>query len=260
MIVRLLHLCGLRLGPDKDLLPPAPDNPEGFWENRAFLRLNDAVLKHLGGRWDLPPIGAAAGWEAEPALRLLHARAGRLVRAFRGREPWGWKDPRNCLTLPFWKKVLPGMKVLICVRNPVAVAESLWARDGLSFAQSFDLWLTYNRRALGAARAADRVVTHYDSYFRDPRAELRRVLARLGIAATDRRMDEACATVQPSLAHHRMTVNDLVAAGGSPGLVRCYLALCAQAGSARTAGQAFNLPTGARQVENLPQEGGVRRG
>jgi hypothetical protein len=229
MIVRLLNLCGLHLGPDKDLLPPAPDNPEGFWENRAFVRLNDAVLKQRGGKWDQPPPDDL-GWETEPSLDRLHAKARRLVRRFRGRQPWGWKDPRNCLTLPFWQQVLPGMKVLICVRHPAAVAESLWARNGLSCAQSFDLWLTYNRRVQAVVPPDDRVVTHYDSYFHDPRAELRRVLGLLGIGATPGLLDQACATVNPSLVHHRTTEDDLVAAGGSAELVDCYRALCTEAG------------------------------
>jgi hypothetical protein len=233
MIVRLLNLCGLHLGPPKDLLPAAPDNPEGFWEHKAFVQLNDAVLKQRGGRWDQPPPDEAAGWEMEPSLDGLAARASRLVRRFRGREPWGWKDPRNCLTLPFWKRVLPGMKVLICLRHPVAVAESLWARSGMSFGQSFDLWLTCNRRVLAAAPPDDCVVTHYDCYFHDPRAELQRVLRLLGIDATAHQLDQACAAVNPSLLHHRPTPADLAAAGGSVELVECYRALCAQAELAR---------------------------
>ncbi len=242
MIVRLLHLCGLHLGRARDLLPPAPDNPEGFWENRAFLRLNDALLTHRGGRWDLPPPDDA-GWEDEPSLQPLQARAGRLLRPFRGCEPWGWKDPRNCLTLPFWKRLLPDLKVLICVRHPVAVAESLWARDGLSSAQAFDLWQTYYCSALTAA-PADRVITHYDSYFRDPRAELRRVLGALGIAAGEDRLEQACATIRPALAHHRTTRDE---PGGPAELANCYRVLCTEAGFV---GQVFCLP----------HEGGVRGG
>jgi hypothetical protein len=245
MIVRLLNRCGLYLGREKDLLPPAPDNPEGFWEHKAFVRLNDALLTRLGGHWDRPP-PESAGWEEGPAFRRPHADGSRLVRRFRGREPWGWKDPRNCLTLPFWRKLLPAMKVLLCLRNPAAVARSLGARDGTSCARSFDLWLTYNRRVLAAVPAANRVVTHYDRYLEDPQAELRRVLDRLGIAATDDCLEQACAGVKLSLAHHRTTVDDLVAGGGSPGLVRCYLALCTEAGSAGLPRKGERAPAFAR--------------
>jgi hypothetical protein len=121
------------------------------------------------------------------------------------------------------------MKVLICVRNPLAVAESLRARDGLARADAFDLWLTYNRRVLAAAPFGERVVTHCDHYFHDPRAELRRVLAWLGMHATEDRLERACGRINPSLVHHRVTVDELVEAGASDEVVQCYLDLCEEA-------------------------------
>src|ERR1700748_2976905 len=55
MLARLLHSSGLNLGPEKDMMPPAADNPDGFWENLQFVRLNDELLNSAGGAWDLPP-------------------------------------------------------------------------------------------------------------------------------------------------------------------------------------------------------------
>ena len=55
MVARLLHACGLDLGPESDLMPPAPDNPDGFWENLSFVAMNDELLNELGGAWDWPP-------------------------------------------------------------------------------------------------------------------------------------------------------------------------------------------------------------
>jgi hypothetical protein len=229
MIASLLHTCGLDLGPKKDFLPPAPNNPEGFWESRSFLRLNDAILKKLGGSWDHPPRMDVAGWEDEPHLQHLCERAGKLVRRFDGQEPWGWKDPRNCLTLPFWRKLLPEMNVLICVRNPLAVAESLRLRNGISYADSFDLWLTYNRRVLAAAPVEYRLVTHCQAYLNDPRTELCRVLQWAGISATEDQVEQACQRISQSLMHHRMTTDDLADAGASDELLRCYRGLCTEA-------------------------------
>jgi hypothetical protein len=222
MIASLLHACGLDLGPHKDLLSPAPNNPEGFWESRSFLRLNDALLKELGGTWDCPPRSPALGWGREPHWHRLRGRAEELIRRFEGREPWGWKDPRNCLTLPFWREMLPRMKVLICVRNPLAAAESLRARDGISSAASLDLWLTYNRRVLAAAPVEHRLITHCESYFRNPQAELRRVLHWAGLTAREDRVDRACQRITPSLMHHRVRLDDLAEAGASAELLRYY--------------------------------------
>lgn len=229
MIASLLHSCGLDLGPQRDLLPPAPNNPEGFWENRSFLRLNDAILKELGGSWDYPPKREIADWESEPGLHRLRQKAEKLVDRFDGREPWGWKDPRNCLTLPLWRELMPEAKVLICVRNPLAVAESLWFRDGISYKDSFDLWLSYNRRVLAAAPVDYRLVTHCETYLRDPRAELRRVLQWAELAAAEDQVDRASQRIEPSLVHHRMTMENLAQAGASDDLLRSYVDLSDEA-------------------------------
>jgi hypothetical protein len=226
MIAGLLHSCGLDLGPTKDFLPPAPNNPEGFWESRSFLRLNDAVLNELGGSWDHPPRIDVPGWENEPNLHHLCEKAADLVSRFESREPWGWKDPRNCLTLPFWRKLLPETKILICVRNPLAVAKSLLLRDGIPIEEALDLWLTYNRRLLDAAPIESRLVTHCETYLRDPRTELRRVLRWAGISATERQMDQACQRIAPTLLHHHMTMDDLADANVPGDLWRFYRDLC----------------------------------
>ena len=55
MVTRLLHGCGLYLGPKDALMPPQADNPDGFWEHLSFVALNDELLNALGGAWDLPP-------------------------------------------------------------------------------------------------------------------------------------------------------------------------------------------------------------
>lgn len=243
MIANILHECGLDLGPAEDLLPANVGNPEGYWESRSFLRLNDAILNALGGSWDQPPPDAL-GWENGPALDRFRSQARKLARRFQGREPWGWKDPRNCLTLPLWRNVVPDLKVLICVRNPLAVAESLRARDGIPFADTFHLWRTYNRRVLATAPPGERLVTHCESYFHDARAELRRVLAWLDMRTTEERLEHARTRINSSLVHHRVTVDELVEAGASAELVQCYLDLCEEAEppSAQASGEEENRP------------------
>lgn len=221
MIASLLHQCGFDLGPQDDFLKPAANNPEGFWENRSFLRLNDALLKQHDGTWDRPPQWKE-GWEHEPCLHPLRGKAKKLLRRFEGCEPWGWKDPRNCLTLPFWRTLLPEMKVLICVRHPLAVAESLRVRDGLSYTESFNLWVTYNRSVLAATSFEERLITHCNRYLDEPRGELRRVLDWCGIAATEEQIERACGRIKPSLVHHRVTGDDLAGAGAAPEVVHCY--------------------------------------
>ena len=42
---------------------------------------------------------------------------------------WGWKDPRNIFSLPFWLKLFPESKVLILIRHPFDVVNSLITRN-----------------------------------------------------------------------------------------------------------------------------------
>jgi hypothetical protein len=37
MLTRLLHSCGLYLGPESALMPAQADNPDGFWEHLGFV-------------------------------------------------------------------------------------------------------------------------------------------------------------------------------------------------------------------------------
>ena len=137
MLTRLLHACGLYLGGESDLMPPQADNPDGFWEHLGFVALNDELLHELGGAWDLPPKAdeSLTGARLDP-LRL---KARLLIERFDSAPAWGWKDPRNSLTLPFWQQLLPELKTLIMVRNPLEVAHSMRERNGTSY--SFGLRL-----------------------------------------------------------------------------------------------------------------------
>jgi hypothetical protein len=229
VVARLLNLCGLYLGEDSDLINPTPDNPEGYWENVRFVKINEAVLGELGGAWDLPPV-RSEGWEREESLAPLRQQAMELCREFAHGEPWGWKDPRTSLTLPFWKDIFPDLGVIICVRNPVEVARSLYRRGYSSNAFAFELWKTYNGRLLGASVRERRLVTHHEAYFADPEREVRRVLDWLGLTASAETVTAATATVSTALRHHRVTEAELRSAGLDSVGLELYHKLCDEAG------------------------------
>ena len=42
--------------------------------------------------------------------------------------PWGWKDPRNTYTLPFWLGLFPEAKVIHIYRHPMDIVNSLMTR------------------------------------------------------------------------------------------------------------------------------------
>jgi hypothetical protein len=244
MVSRLLYQGGLYLGPNSELMPPGPDNPDGYWENRRFVQINDGILEEIGVGWDWVP-SAPMNFHGRDGLSRLRGEAETLVQDFLSREPWGWKDPRNCLTLPFWTDFFPDLKVVLCVRNPIEVALSLQRRNFFSFNHSLALWAAYNRRALEAVRPENCLVTHYDAYFCDPRKEGQRLFEFLHLPITEEALLEACGAISDRLRHHRFTAEDLRKADLAPDLFRLYAQLCVQAGwpdSASAAKEPADLP------------------
>jgi GT2 family glycosyltransferase/glycosyltransferase involved in cell wall biosynthesis len=225
MLTRLLHACGLYLGPESALMPPQADNPEGFWEHLGFVAVNDELLNELGGAWDLPP--KADENFSDPRLDPLRMKAQLLIEGFDSATVWGWKDPRNSLTLPFWHDVLPRLKTLIIVRNPLETAHSMRERNGTSYSLGLRLWEIYNRRVIDAANAQERFVTHYDSFFEDPETELRRIADFIGLSNAE--VAKAGALIKKQKRHTCFSIDDLIDARVSDEVIQFYRALISEA-------------------------------
>jgi hypothetical protein len=227
MLAQMLLLCGLDLGPSGSLMAPSPQNPDGYWEHVGFVGLNDDLLEELGGAWDYPP-ALPSSWDT-PRFAPYHDRARELIRQFPRGKAWGWKDPRTSLILPFWLQQMPQLRLVIAVRNPLEVAASLNRRNGTSRPAGIGLWSAYYERILNATQAEDRIVTHYDAHFATPGAEIRRLLAFLGLPASELAIDQCSKLVSTDLRHTHATLNDLSAAGIDETVIARYRALCDEA-------------------------------
>jgi len=116
------------------VIPGRPnDNEAGFWEARAVVDLNQAILESAGSTWDdwaaIHPDwfrSAAAEQHLDDAQEVLNSEFG-SARQF------VLKDPRICRLLPFWKRALSefGAEPLVVsiLRNPIDVTASLLRRN-----------------------------------------------------------------------------------------------------------------------------------
>lgn len=254
LAARLLYSCGLYLGPESELMNPSPDNPEGYWENIVFVNLNDRILRHWNGSWHAPP-SMPEGWEFLPPAAALLPQAQELIERFDARAPWGWKDPRNTLTVPFWRRLVPRVQVLVCLRSPLEVVASM--RQCNYAVNALDLWTHYNRTILRSVPAGERMITHYDAYFHDPRAELRRVLEWLNMSVTEEVLDRSVSAIALPLRRQRASMEDLLQADLPEDCLDCYLSMCAEAGpiaQSAFSAQPVVLPgeTSARPVRMAP--------
>ena len=140
MLGRLLESCGLFAGAQKDA------NNESIF----FQDINSWLLSQCGGRWDMPQ-AIDTLWDQEEILKWNQDYVQFLMQSPRSAQylgwkrylhsggipnikgVWGWKDPRNTFTLPFWLRLFPDAKIIHIKRHGVDVAQSLRVRSQKGF-------------------------------------------------------------------------------------------------------------------------------
>lgn len=215
-ITRGLLALGVRLG---DRLHPAwIDNPKGFWEDKDCISINEELLALLGSAYDRIDLGFSISAD-DPKVLDLRVRAAEVLhnRLQEGGGLWGFKDPRTCRLLPFWKPLLSAtgssLAFVICLRNPMSVARSLNKRNDIAFEKGYLLWLQHVLPILRhTAGTAVRVVVEYDRLLAQPRFELSRLAAALGFefSSNDAELDSYINEfLEGDLQHNRFSSADL---------------------------------------------------
>jgi hypothetical protein len=228
MTARLLNLCGLDLGEHKNLMPSDSHNAEGYWENLDFVEINDSLLAFYKGKWNDPP-GLDVSFELSQIPKSIVKKAKTIIQKFEGEKFWGWKDPRTSLTLPFWQQLIPDLKIIICLRSPYEIAQSLLKRDKFPRSFTFELWHTYTERLLQTTKPENRLITSYNSYFINPQDELSRILKFIGISPDKEKIQNACKFAVPSLRHSDANFETLIAAGVPLKVIKLYVETSQQA-------------------------------
>lgn len=157
-LTRVLNLLGCDL--PKTLMGAGPTNEAGHWESTAIMRLNDEILSSAGTNWH-DWLAFNPGWYASPKAADFKERAlAALEEEFEASRFFVLKDPRICRLAPFWLDVLEtsGIRpaVILPVRNPLEVADSLAKRDDLDPALGHLLWLRHVLEAEAGTRGHQR--------------------------------------------------------------------------------------------------------
>ena len=203
-LTRILNLLGLPLCHDADLMMGQHDNPAGHWESASLCDFNERILATYGGEWEEPP-RLPSGWERSPKMRALESDARELFDSVHPTEEWVWKDPRTCLTLPFWVPIIRPTAALFVIRDPGAIAASLKRRSNIPTSVGLALWERYTRSALQVARGLPVVVVRYEEVTSDPERGVLSLIdafAKLGIDL-DHSVSGAASSIRPDLQHHR---------------------------------------------------------
>jgi len=125
LLASWLASCGLHLG---DTLAGANiGNTKGHFEDLELVHLHDKLLK-LVNIYD----GGLTNIENIHALQenLVDEKIGDYLKAKQNKNVfWGWKDPRTCLFLKSYNKLIPNAKAIVIFREPLEVVDSIIRRE-----------------------------------------------------------------------------------------------------------------------------------
>lgn len=168
---RLMHTLGFEIPGELDT--NTFHNATGHWEPVAFVGLNTLALQHWGSDWcelRLPETHPAQ--PLDPGL--ADAFESYLTEACSPAGDYVLKDPRVCYTLEHWLTVTRRQGqvplVVVPVRHPLEVAQSLAARDAMPLDAALALWLCSMLSAEYASRSAPRCAVEYDALLADWRS------------------------------------------------------------------------------------------
>lgn len=155
------------------LMPPAEDNPRGFWESSAVADFNDRMLARENSNWH--------DWRAVPTLTLeedagLRAEAADLLRQeFGDAHVIALKDPRICRLFPFWRRALVEAEyapvVISPFRAPSEVAASLVSRNTMGRSHALRLWMRHILNAERTSRGLPRRFVMWPDFLTDWRSD-----------------------------------------------------------------------------------------
>ena len=197
LVARILSELGVHIGAKLDR----------HNEAICFKQVNQVLLQSQGADWARPEPFVSHLSDNASLERDVQLALDSLVRwspsygEIGDDQLWGWKDPRNTLTLPVWLAIFPDARVIHVVRNGLDVALSLHRREPRRLIQrlrgkparetimvpptisrGYALWSTYVRLALDLeALGTPWFTLRYEELVLDPGAAIARLVQFLGI-------------------------------------------------------------------------------
>jgi hypothetical protein len=181
MLSGLLHTsCGYTVG--GPLIGSAFDNEKGFFERIDVVLQNDEFMNAQGVWWSANVIN----YDSEKALQdkkdgsIDFDKYGKPALEFLNtpkNAPWLQKDPRMCITLKTWLKLMSNEPaVVFTYRHPLEVAMSLKKREkDFPLEKGLRLWIVYNMRAIQNSRGLCMVKSSNEAILADPVNEVQRI-------------------------------------------------------------------------------------
>ena len=202
LVTGLIRMMGVHVGPAGRRLPTSLDNRKGYFERWDVMAINDELLQACGCSWS-----AVERWPRHPPPPAadISMRIHGLVAELNRHQPWVIKDPRLCLTFPYWTMHLSAAVPVVVSRDPRQIARSLAARDGMPFDRALALWQSYTIALLGGLGDSARIHMRAEQVMAKPLEAIRSLQQELtshGVTGLRAPADtEVLGFVDPSLDH-----------------------------------------------------------
>ena len=230
-LTRVLSLCGATL--PVGMMGADEGNQRGYWEPRASLQLNRAILERHGSAWWDPSLRVLEEGEFSPDER---ASCIADITAYLNTLPASSllviKDlsilPLSSMWFEAARLASLDIRVVIAVRHPQEVIGSLSSLAGATPELSSALWVKANLLSERQTRGLPRVFVDYANLLKDWRHEMTRVSDVLQVDLTTRNEDEVERFLTPDLRRQRSSgpVTDYF---GTDWVSVVYEAVCAAA-------------------------------
>lgn len=164
-IAGLVAAMGAYAGAPEEMLAPSPDNPKGFFERKDVLAANRLIMQHHHSNWHDT---GRYDTQTAPLPQALEDRLARITAHMQAHAPCMLKDPRFCFTLPYWLKHSAAPILLLAIRHPAAIAQSLHTRNQMPLEQALALWENYMTRALHHTANLPLIPVRYETLVATP--------------------------------------------------------------------------------------------
>jgi hypothetical protein len=182
-LARIVNFLGATM--PRHLIPANKWNQRGYWESAPLVTLHDQLLAALDSTWDDWRTPGKSWKESDTANRFAGKLRLMIDEEYGAAPLFVLKDPRICRTLPYWMSILEKSGIrsapIIIVRNPLEVAESLKARDGMSFEKAMLLWLRHMLDVEHETRHLARNIVTFDALLEDWKLLAVQTAGRLGL-------------------------------------------------------------------------------
>jgi hypothetical protein len=183
-LAHLLNLLGAKL--PEQLVGPGYGNPLGHWEPRKLMEIDDEILNAIDRSWHDPrPIPPS--WFRSKEAYAFHERIRAAIVSDYDDAPLILvKEPRICRLAPLYLDVLDALGIepliVLCVRHPAEVVQSIHERDGIDPRTIELLWLRHLVESEEASRECVRVWTSFENLLGSWEATVESIALGLGIA------------------------------------------------------------------------------